>query len=97
MENNSKILNILLILLLLGTAIFIARALREPTDTPPNSALPSEAPSIPEIGTDDTTDSNRFCAQVITQARNDQTGEIKDFPTACLPEGWTRVAPIGTP
>ncbi|MBI4101108.1 glycosyltransferase family 39 protein [Candidatus Microgenomates bacterium] len=28
------------------------------------------------------------CAQVITTARNRQTGEIREFPNACLPEGW---------
>ena len=30
------------------------------------------------------------CIQVITAARNPQTGETKDFPTPCdVPEGWT--------
>jgi hypothetical protein len=38
----------------------------------------------------------RFCAQVVTPARNKNTGEIKDFPTPCLPEDWQRVAPIPT-
>lgn len=32
-----------------------------------------------------------MCAQVITKAKNSTTGEIKDFPTACLPDGWARV------
>lgn len=34
-------------------------------------------------------DDGTFCAQVITQARNPQTGEVKDFPTPCdVPNGW---------
>lgn len=98
MENNSKIINGILIFLLLFTAILITRALADkggPLPATSMSALPSEAPSIPKIGTtDDTTSNNQFCAQVITQAKNDETGEVKDFPTACLPDGWTRVAPI---
>lgn len=32
-----------------------------------------------------------FCAQVITPARNKATGETKEFPNACLPEGWERI------
>lgn len=32
------------------------------------------------------------CIQVITRARNPQTGEEKDFPTPCdMPEGWAEV------
>lgn len=32
---------------------------------------------------------NRICIQVVTPAKNTQTGEIKDFPTPCdVPEGW---------
>jgi LPXTG-motif cell wall-anchored protein len=30
------------------------------------------------------------CAQVITRAINPATGEIRDFPTSCLPAGWVR-------
>lgn len=31
----------------------------------------------------------QFCIQVITRARNPQTGEVRDFPTPCdAPEGW---------
>lgn len=34
-------------------------------------------------------DSGVTCIQVITPARNPQTGEVKDFPTPCdVPEGW---------
>jgi hypothetical protein len=35
----------------------------------------------------------RFCAEVITPARNLKTGEIKDFPNTCLPNDWERLAP----
>lgn len=32
------------------------------------------------------------CIQVITRARNPQTGEVRDFPTPCdVPEGWEKI------
>lgn len=32
------------------------------------------------------------CIQVITPARNPDTGEIKEFPTPCdVPEGWEKI------
>jgi len=32
---------------------------------------------------------NELCAQVLTDARNSETGEIETFPTPCdVPEGW---------
>jgi hypothetical protein len=39
----------------------------------------------------------RFCAQVITPAKNLETGEIKDFPSSCIPDGWERIAPVPIP
>lgn len=40
-----------------------------------------------------------MCAQVITYARNTTTGEYKEFPDSCIPEGWVKVdsIPIITP
>lgn len=36
--------------------------------------------------------SPQACAQVITPAKNQATGECKDFPTPCdVPSGWTKV------
>lgn len=36
--------------------------------------------------------SDQPCIQVVTTARNLQTGEIKDFPTPCdVPEGWQEI------
>lgn len=33
-----------------------------------------------------------FCIQVITRARNPETGEERDFPTPCdVPEGWQKI------
>lgn len=32
-----------------------------------------------------------LCGQAITRAKNTATGEVRDFPTTCLPEGWERV------
>lgn len=35
-----------------------------------------------------------FCIQVITPARNPETGETRDFPTPCdVPEGWETLSP----
>lgn len=37
-------------------------------------------------------ENNTACIQVITRARNTQTGEIKDFPTPCdVPQGWQKM------
>ncbi len=34
----------------------------------------------------------QVCAQVITRAKNQQTGEMKDFPTPCdVPSGWDKI------
>lgn len=34
------------------------------------------------------------CIQVITPARNPETGETRDFPTPCdVPEGWQKIEP----
>lgn len=34
-------------------------------------------------------DSDHMCAQVITDARNPETGEVREFPTPCdVPDGW---------
>lgn len=33
-----------------------------------------------------------ICIQVVTPARNTQTGEVRDFPTPCdVPEGWEKI------
>ncbi|MBY0538895.1 hypothetical protein K2P56_00480 [Patescibacteria group bacterium] len=37
-------------------------------------------------------DEGEFCAQVITPARNPETGDIQEFPTTCsVPDGWERI------
>lgn len=37
--------------------------------------------------------SGTACIQVITPAKNTQTGEIRDFPTPCdVPEGWEKIS-----
>ncbi len=47
----------------------------------------SAVPTIPEQQT--SPKEEVMCAQVITPARNPQTGDIKEFPTPCdVPEGW---------
>lgn len=38
-----------------------------------------------------TSEEDIFCAQVITPAKNKTTGETKEFPNACLPNGWERI------
>jgi hypothetical protein len=37
-------------------------------------------------------DNSIVCIQVITSARNKETGEVRDFPTPCdVPEGWEKL------
>lgn len=36
------------------------------------------------------------CAQVITYAKNSATGECKEYPTSCVPDGWTVVTKCAT-
>lgn len=44
------------------------------------------------LGTGEPNRSEQPCIQVITRARNPQTGEIKDFPTPCdIPSGWEKI------
>lgn len=39
----------------------------------------------------------KICIQVITTAKNVQTGEVKKFPTPCnVPDGWENVPPVTT-
>lgn len=39
---------------------------------------------------------NEICIQVITPARNPETGEVVEFPTPCdVPDGWEPVLPEG--
>lgn len=39
---------------------------------------------------------DEVCIQVVTPARNPETGEVVDYPTPCdVPEGWEVVAPKG--
>lgn len=43
-------------------------------------------------------DDVRICTQVITPARNIETGAVRDFPTLCdVPEGWEVIPPQSTP
>lgn len=52
---------------------------------------PSSSPS-PTISKPPRSDEGRFCIQVITPAKNPQTGECREFPTPCdVPEGWDKV------
>lgn len=45
-----------------------------------------------DVAKDDNDD--EMCVQVITPARNPETGEVVDFPTPCdVPEGWEVVEP----
>ncbi len=48
--------------------------------------------NYPDAGGHCVKDDNKICIQVITPARNTQTGEIKEFPTPCdVPEGWEKL------
>ena len=38
-----------------------------------------------------TINKEQLCAQVITPAKNQKTGECREFPTACIPREWYKV------
>ena len=43
----------------------------------------------PEVPANEDADDMSVCIQVVTPARNPDTGQIKEFPTPCdVPEGW---------
>lgn len=45
-----------------------------------------------EESVDTSSDDEQVCIQVITPARNLETGEVREFSTPCdVPEGWERV------
>lgn len=51
----------------------------------PVAEAPEQHPAEEGIGSEDGT----FCIQVITPARNPETGDIQEFPTPCdVPAGW---------
>lgn len=58
---------------------------------PASPSLRPTAPAtpLPQPETNDQGDGEIFCAQVITQARDPNTGEVAEFPTPCdVPKGW---------
>lgn len=73
-------------------------SVRTVPDTPPVTSIPKpEEPTRPETKPSEAdkppvlkrTPQNEMCIQVITKAKNPQTGEIRDFPTPCdIPDGW---------
>lgn len=69
-----------LVIAVLGVAL-IGLAFMYASKTPQESGMP--LPPSP------TTEEPTLCAQVITPARNPETGDIREFPTPCdVPEGW---------
>ncbi len=60
---------------LIGAAFMIAqRGPAAPVENQPAVEAPAE---------------EKMCAQVITPARNPETGDIREFPTPCdVPDGW---------
>lgn len=58
---------------------------------------PSPRPSPSLIASPSATPAGGACIQVITPAKNPQTGECKDFPTPCdVPTGWQIVSSCST-
>ncbi len=41
-------------------------------------------------------DDGKMCAQVVTVAQNENTGEVQAFPDACIPAGWKAISPAPT-
>lgn len=69
-----------LVIVALGVAL-IGLAFMYASKTPQEAGMP--LPPAP------VTEEPRMCAQVITPARNPETGDIREFPTPCdVPEGW---------
>ena len=70
-----------LVILAAAALLLVQYANREPV-TVPSWAL---APDKIEVVTGE----DEVCIQVVVQARNLATGEIKEFPNPCdIPEGW---------
>jgi len=56
--------------------------------TQDTGTIVQEIPLVKD-GTENAEDNGVACIQVITPARNPETGDIKEFPTPCdVPEGW---------
>jgi len=53
----------------------------------PSTSSGQVSTSTPGAVKDDTP----FCGQAITRAQDTQTGEIRNFPSTCLPEGWIKI------
>ena len=76
---------IIALLLGLGAFLYFEYSLLQGT------AVPEETQ---EVSTPD--EEEVFCIQVITPARNIDTGEIYEFPTPCdVPDGWEVIEPEG--
>ena len=76
-ENQKKAISLLSLLAIMAIAFMVFDRSR---NTP--------APVIE----DDHKGDDIACIQVITPARNMQTGEVRDFPTPCdVPEGWEKI------
>ncbi len=80
--NKNLLIVIILIILLFGMAKLLARRAAAPVEN--NKATTSGS----------TSSNDQMCAQVITNAKNSHTGEIKEFPNACLPAGWESLGPV---
>jgi len=73
-----------------------------PSPTPTNSPLPTTSPTPIITYTSSPSPTPISCEYITTWGRNEATGEIKEFPIACLPNGWVRIvlttpAPTSTP
>lgn len=63
-------------MIVVGTGLIVWSFTREQVPEPLRD------PAIPD-------DDGQMCAQVITSAKNPETGEVVEFPTPCdVPEGW---------
>lgn len=93
MDKRSTVVNVVLVIVLaalmfLGVYSIVARRATLPVggtkvfiDPVPTSTVPPQ---------------DKVCIQVLTQARNMKTAELKTFPTPCdVPDGWEVVGPIG--
>ena len=78
-----KIIVVLIAVVLLGAGYVTVSTIFAPQET--NNPAKEETVA-------NNKDEGVVCIQVITPARNPETGEIHEFPTPCdVPEGWEKI------
>ncbi len=86
MQKYRSLLVSLLVFSIIGIALFFAAVLTDWTGETSDGYKGGKAPLPEDNG------GGAACIQVITPARNIETGEVRDFPTPCdVPQGWEQI------